>query len=212
MTTINSVKLTSRSALACGAVAILLAGMAIDTKVVKVGSAADVRAGVFAPEAYGKSEFPKVQALVVSRAVEAATLAAALSKDQAAAETQYGVPSDAGPEIPVKFSGKVGKQDSGVYTVAVPGVPDTVQITVQTGPAITGTDLRDGTGAINFGQFSNQIDYQNAGSALNKQMKKQILAKIDTSDLTGKTISVVGVFQLTDPASWPVTPVKLTIQ
>ena len=43
-------------------------------------------------------------------------------------------------------------------------------------------------------------------------MKKQILAKIDTSDLTGKTISVVGVFQLTDPASWPVTPVKLTIQ
>ena len=83
---------------------------------------------------------------------------------------------------------------------------------MQTGPAITGTDLRDATGKIAFGQFSNQIDYQNAGSALNKEMKLQVLSKIGTSNLTGKTISVVGVFELTDPNDWVVTPVKLTVQ
>ncbi len=208
----NSLKLTRRSALACGAAVVLLAAMALDTKVVRVGSAADVPANVFSPETYGRAEFPKVQALIASRAVDAATLAAAISKDQAAAETQYGVPSDAGAEIAVKFTGKVGRGDAGVYAVAVPGVPDSVQITVQTGPAITGTDLRDGTDKISFGQFSNQIDYQNAGSALNNELKRQVLARVDAANLTGKTISVVGVFQLTDPANWVVTPAAMTVQ
>ena len=190
---------------------ILLAAMAFDTKVVKIGS--DIaQSGVFSPATYGKSEFPKVQAAVESRATDAATLAAAIGKDQAAAEKQYGVATDAGPELSVKFTGKAGKQDSGVYDVAVTGIPAGIHVTVQTGPAIIGTDLRDGTGTIRFGQFSNQIDYQNAGSALNKEMKKEVLSKIDAASLTGKTISVTGVFQLTDPANWLVTPVKLDVR
>ena len=208
----NSLKLTRRSALACGAGVILLAAMALDTRVVKIGSAADAQADVFSPATFGRTEFPKVQALIAARAVDAATLAAALSKDQAAAETRYGVASDAGAEIAVRFTGRVGHGESGVYPVAVPGVPDSVQITVQTGPAITGTDLRDGTAAISFEQFSNQIDYQNAGSALNTEMKRQVLAKIDAANLAGRTISVAGVFQLTDPANWVVTPATLTVQ
>ncbi len=82
-------------------------------------------------------------------------------------------------------------------------MPDAVaiQVRVQTGPAIMGTDLRDATGTIAFGQFTNQIEYQNAGSALNKQMKNDVLSKVDTTNLTGKTVSVVGVFQLTDPTT-----------
>lgn len=198
--------------LASSAALVLVAAMALDTRVVRIGSSADVPSNVFSPEKYGTSEFPKVQAGIESRATDAATLAAAVTKDQTAAETKYGIAADAGAEFPVKFTGKVGKQDSGVYDVTVAGVPDTVHISVQTGPAITGTDLRDGTGLIAFGQFHNQIEYQNAGSALNKEMKKQVLAKIGTDDLTGKTISVVGVFQLTDPTAWVVTPVKLDVQ
>ena len=208
----NSPNLTRRSAVSGSAVVVLLAAMALDTRVVKIGSAADVQAEVFSPAAFGRAEFPKVQALITGRAVDAATLAAAISKDQAAAETRYGVASDAGSEMAVKFTGKVGKQDGGVYDVAVPGVPDGLRITVQTGPAITGTDLRDGTVAIAFGQFSNQIEYQNAGSALNTEMKRQVLSRVDAASLTGKTISVVGVFQLTDPANWVVTPATLTVQ
>ena len=198
--------------LVSGAVLILIAAMVIDTKVVKIGSAADVKSDVFSAATYGKSNFPKVQAAVESRAVDAAVLAAALGKDQAAAEKQYGVASEAGPEISVKFTGKAGKQDLGVYDVAVAGVPDKIHITVQTGPAIMGTDLRDGTGSITFGQFRNQIDYQNAGSALNAEMKKEVISKVDAGNLTGKTISVIGVFQLTDPDNWAVTPVKLDVQ
>ncbi len=201
-----------RLALVSGAVVILFAAMALDTKVVKLGSDADVQSDVFSPATYGKSEFPKVQSLIESHATDAATVAAAVTKDAAAAGKQYGVAAEAGPEIAVKFNGKLGAEDSGVYAVAVAGVPDQVKISLQTGPAISGTDLRDGTGTISFGQFSNQIDYQNAGSALNKEMKKQVLSKLDTSKLSGKTVSVVGVFQLSDASNWLVTPVKLDVQ
>ncbi|NPD68604.1 DUF2291 family protein [Lichenicola cladoniae] len=201
-----------RVVMASSAAFVLLAAMALDTKVVKIGSKADVPSNVFSPEKYGALEFPKVVAAVESHATDAATLAAAITADQTAAETKYGIAADAGAEFPVKFTGKVGKQDSGIYDVVVPGVPDAIHISVQTGPAIIGTDLRDGTGLISFGQFRNQIEYQNAGSALNKEMKKQVLSKIGTTDLTGKTISVVGVFQLTDPTAWIVAPVKLDIQ
>ena len=202
----------ARLGLVSGAVLVLIGAMAYDTKIVKIGSAADAHSDVFSAASYGASEFPKVEAAVESRATDAATLAAALSKDEAAAEKQYGVAGDAGAEFSVKFTGRAGKQDSGVYDIAVPGVPNSIHISVQTGPAISGTDLRDATGTINFGQFSNQIDYQNAGSALNKEMKKAVLAKLDTGKLTGKTVSVVGVFQLGDPGDWTVTPVKLDVQ
>ncbi len=198
--------------LSIGAAVILIVAMAYDTKVIKIGSAASVRSGAFSPAEYGASEFPKVQSGVESRAVSAATLAAALSKDQDAAVKQYSVTALGGPEFSVKFTGKAGKQDFGTYDVAVPGVPSTLHITMQTGPAIMGDDLRDATGKITFGQFENQIVYQNAGSALNTAMKKVVLSKVDTGKLTGKTVSVIGVFQLTDPNTWLVTPVKLDVQ
>jgi predicted lipoprotein len=122
------------------------------------------------------------------------------------------VPGGVGPEIAVKFTGVAGAAKSGIYTVAVPGLPSTLTIRVQTGPAVNGTDLRDSTGTVTFDQFTNQIEYQNAGSALNKEMKTQVLAKVDTANLTGKTLSVVGVFQLVNPNSWLVTPAKLDVQ
>ena len=198
-------------ALAAG-VLVVLAAMILDTKVVTIGSDEDTRKAAFSPEAFGKAEFPNVQAAVEQRAVDAPTLASAIAKDKAAAEKQYGVPANVGTEFSVKFSGVVGEGKSGIYTVKVADVPDTLVVRVQTGPAINGTDLRDATGAITFGQFVNQIEYQNAGSALNNEMKKQVLSAIDNTQLTGKTISVVGVFKLINPKGWLVTPVKLSVQ
>jgi predicted lipoprotein len=192
---------------------ILLVAMALSTKVVKIGSGADTQTKEFEPAAYGKAQFPKTQAAIEKRAVDAATLVAAISKDADAAGKQYGIAGGGvGPEMSVKFTGVAGKEDSGVYEVKVPGLPDALLIRVQTGPAINGTDLRDATGDINFGQFTNQIDYQNAGYAINTEMKQQVLSKIDAAKLAGKTVSVVGVFQLINPNGWLVTPVKLDVK
>ena len=190
----------------------LVIAIGASTKVVKIHSADDVEANVFSPEKFGAREFPKIQAAVTARAASADALAAAIAADKDAAAKKYGVPGSLGPEMAVKFEGVVGEQSSGVYDVKVAGVPQGVRIRVQTGPAINGTDLRDATGTITFGQFVNQIEYQNAGSAINKEMKKQVLSKFDNTHLTGKTLSVVGVFQLFNPKSWLVTPVSLTVK
>jgi predicted lipoprotein len=202
----------SRSIWIAGAVVVLLVAMGWNTKVVSIRSQVAAQPGAFDPASYGLAEFPKVRSQIVSRAVDAATLAAAIAKDSTAAGTKYGVPGEIGPEFSVKFTGVAEKATFGVYTINVPGVSNTVTVRVQTGPAINGTDVRDATGAITFGQFTNQIDYQNAGSALNSEVKTQVLAKVDTAKLTGKTVSVVGVFQLVVPNSWLITPVTLEVR
>lgn len=195
------------------AVLALIIAMALDTKIVAIGSPEAVKPGVFSPDAFGAAEFPKIKADVEARAVDAQRLATALAADKAAAVKQYGVPNGTGGTVfSVKFTGVAGDAKSGVYDVAVSGLPDTIGIRLQTGPAINGTDLRDATGTIKFGQFVNQIEYQNAGSALNRAMKQQILEPVDTANLKGKTIVVIGAFKLINPKKWLVTPVKLDLQ
>jgi predicted lipoprotein len=199
--------------IALAAIALLLVLMALNTKFVPKGSTLGQGPAVFNAAAYGKKQFPIQQKYIVSKAVDATTLAAALAKDPTAAGKQYGTPNNegAGPEIAVKFTGKVGKTDAtGLPTVAVPGVPSSTQVHVQLGPAINGTDLRDASGKITLGQFENQIQYQDAASALNDQLKR-VLTKAGAPNLTGKTITVDGVFQLINPKNWQVTPATLSV-
>ncbi|MBV9655191.1 MAG: DUF2291 domain-containing protein [Acetobacteraceae bacterium] len=191
---------------------VVLAAIGWSTKVVKIGSSEDVASEVFSPERFGETEFPKIKANVEKRAVDAKTLADAIGTDKAQAAKQYGVAAGVGSVIPVSFTGVVGEGKSGVYEVAVDGVPAETKIRMQTGPAINGTDLRDATGDVKFGRFKNQIDYQNAGAGINNAMKKDALAGIDTRNLAGKTVSVVGAFTLINPKNWLVTPVEIKVQ
>ena len=200
-----------RRGLILGAVALcVVAAMALDTTVVTIGSDEDTRVAGFSPDAYGAEQFPRIREDITTRAVDAATLAAALAEDKAAAAAQYGT-GGAMPVLPVRLSGTVGEGKGGIYDVAVEGVED-VRIRVQTGPAINGTDLRDAPGDIAFGQFKNQIEYQDAGAGINRAMKAEVLEGIDNSDLTGKTISVTGAFKLINPKMWLVTPVEVSVQ
>ncbi len=194
------------------ATVLVLAAAAFDTKVVRIGSAQDVRANVFSAEAYGKKAFPPIQSEIEKNAVDAKVLAAAIAADKAAAGEKYGKPGSVGPIFPIKFSGVVGEGRSGIFTVAVDGLPEGLGVRVQTGPAINGTEVRDATGTIAFGQFTNQIEYQDAGSALNNEIKSTVLGALDRDKLAGKKIDVVGVFQLINPAGWLVTPVRLSVQ
>lgn len=188
---------------------VVLAAMALDTTVVPIGSQQEEG---FSAERYGAEQFPIVRDSVEERAVEAGELAAAIAEDKAAAGERYGVSAGIGPVVPVTFTGVVGEGKAGIYSVDVEGVPDDLTIRVQTGPAINGTDLRDATGDIEFGQFTNQIEYQNAGAAINDAMKAQMLSELDTDALGGETVSVTGVFKLINPNNWLVTPVSLSVQ
>ena len=194
--------------IAAAVVVAVLAAMALDTTVVRIGSDADVRAAVFSPEVFGAETFPKVQANVTARAVDAVELATAIAANPKAAEAKYSI----GGVYSVKLEGVVGEGKSGIYFVDVTGIPAPLRLRVQTGPAINGTELRDATGEISFSQFTNQIEYQDAGSALNKEMKKLVLDGIDNSALTGKTVVVIGAFKLVNPKSWMITPVSLEVK
>jgi predicted lipoprotein len=188
--------------------AALLVAMALGTTVVPIDQ---VKSDVFSPAEYGKKDFPRIQAAIETAAVDAAELAAAIAADKAAAAEKYGKPGSVGPIFPVKFTGVVGEGSSGVFKVKVEGMPEGSGIRVQTGPAINGTEVRDATGTVDFGQFTNQIEYQDAGSALNNEVKAQVIGELDREKLPGKTVEVVGAFQLINPANWMVTPVRFKV-
>lgn len=198
--------------ISAGVAVAVVATMALDTTVVQVGSDADVRAQAFSPDNYGQTEFPRIAEFVKGKAVDAATLAPAVLADKNAAAEQYGTPASTGAIMFTTVTGTVGEGKSGVYTLQADGVPEDITVRVQTGPAINGTDLRDAPGDIEFGQFKNQIEYQDAGSGINRAMKAAVLDPVDTSSLTGKTITVTGAFRLINPKNWMITPVEVGIQ
>lgn len=200
-----------RGVLAVGILALVVA-MALNTRVVRDGSAEDTRPRAFSAAEFGAAEFPAVKAAIEQRAVEAGVLASAIATDATAAAAEYGVRSGVGSVIPVKFAGVVTTGKSGVYTVTVEGVPEALVLRVQTGPAINGTELRDATGTIGFDRFTNQIEYQNAAAALNNELKTQVLSSLVGVDLVGKTITVVGAFTLINPKAWLVTPISVAVQ
>lgn len=205
---------SSRRGLFLGVAAaiVVAAGIAADTTIVQIGSEADARQQAFSPDTYGEEEFPRIQEFVTGKAVDAAALAEDLERDKDAAVEQYGTPASTGAILPVTVSGVVGEGKSGVYTLAVDGLSEDITVRVQTGPAINGTDLRDAPGDIEFGQFKNQIQYQDAGAAINRAMKAAVLDGIDSAALDGKTIQVTGVFRLINPKNWMITPVSLEVQ
>ncbi|KAA9132436.1 DUF2291 domain-containing protein [Microbacterium caowuchunii] len=194
-----------------GVIILVVLGVVLGTRVVSNDDPMLQGAEKFDPATFGAENFSAVQEAVADRATDAETLAAAIAADPAAAASEYATASSGGPVYSVTFTGTVGEGTSGIYEVDVEGLPDDVLVRVQTGPAINGTELRDATGEITFGQFTNQIDYQNAAAALNEELKKAVLANIDTAALQGKTITVTGAFTLINPASWLVTPAEIEV-
>jgi predicted lipoprotein len=165
--------------------------------------------GFDADKAWTDQVLPAIQ----TKGVDAPELLAAIEKDSKAAATEHGVVPAAGgsPTFAIKGSGKVTKVDTeqptGPVTVDI-GDGKTVQIV--TGPVILGTALRDIAG-ITFGDFTNQIDYQNAGTALNNKSKTDVIATLDKSALAGKTLEFQGAFTLLTPTQIAIVPTELKV-
>lgn len=202
----------ARRAVWIGVVAMVILGVALGTKVVPSDDPLAQGAVSFDPETFGVENFSSVKEGVTDNAVDAVTLAEAIAADPEAASEKYAVQSSGGPVYSVSFTGVVGEGRSGIYEVVVDGLPEGLLVRIQTGPAINGTELRDATGEIEFGQFKNQIDFQNAAAALNNQLKSEVLTGVDAAALPGSTVTVTGAFTLVNPAGWLVTPVELSIR
>lgn len=185
----------------------------LGTKIVPAGEVVGSGAGQFDAESYGEEQFPVQQAFIEENAVDAPELAAAIATDPVAAGAEYGTPVNSGAStvMPVRLTGVVGEVASTGYTpVTVEGLPEGFAVGVQLGSAINGTELRDVTGDIRLGDFSNQIQFQDAAAALNDQLRL-LLEDIDTAGLAGQTITVEGAFTLINPQQWNVTPASITV-
>lgn len=194
-------------------VVIVIVAMGLGTKVVSGSALAATAPKVFSASDYGKKEFPKVKALILSKANDLSVVATAIQADATNAAKSYGVVEGTSfPVYSIKLTGVAGTVDAaGMLPITVTGMPGGIVVRVQTGPAISGTALRDATGTIHFPQFVNQIQYQDAGSALTDELKKQVLSSIKASDFAGKTVTVIGAFQLVNPASYLITPVQIGV-
>jgi len=191
---------------------ILVVAMALCTKVIVNGSSEDLRQQSFSPDQFAQKEYPSIRDFVVNKAVDAQTLLTALQENKKSAIEKYGVKSGIGAIIPVKFDAVVESGRSGIYTLKIANTPQKQTIRVQVGPAINGTALRDATGKISFEQFTNQIQYQNVGAAINRVMKADTLQHIDHKTLVGKQAFIVGVFRLINPKNWLITPVRFEVK
>ncbi|MEM9425811.1 MAG: DUF2291 domain-containing protein [Pseudomonadota bacterium] len=195
-----------------GAILAVLVAMGLDTTVVEIGSDEDLRQAAFDPDAFGQAEFPRISEAVRGRAVEAVFLAEAIAEDKNAAIESYGTKGGIGAYMPVQLEAVVGEGKSGIFDLTIEGMPEGTRVRLQTGPAINGTELRDITGDIIFGAFKNQIEFQDAGAGINRAMASEVLANLDRDTLTGKSVSVVGVFNLISAKNWLITPVSLEVE
>ncbi|MEO3858016.1 DUF2291 domain-containing protein [Acrocarpospora sp. B8E8] len=197
---------------ATAAIVALLVAMAVSTKYRSVEAAAAAAPKGFDPAAFGAENYDaKVVPAIKSNAVELPALLKAVEEDKEAAGRKYGKRAGTGPyNFAVKGTGTAGKPTSGLLPVEVPGLPDGAKVYLQIGPAINGTALRDSVGFITFGQFVNQVDFADAATALNDQMRQKLRNGLDVAALDGKKISFTGAFTLLTPATVTITPVAIS--
>jgi predicted lipoprotein len=191
--------------------ALVIVAMALDTTY-KKGDVKTTASGreAFDPASYGKETFPKAVETLDKKAVALPALLASLRKDQDGASEQYGVREGTSPyAFAASGTGVAGEAQGGLMQVKVPGVPKATRVSLQVGPALNGTSIRDAVGFIKFGQFTNQVEYADAGTALNDEVKARVLKGIDPKQLQGKRVKFVGAFTLITPDVVTITPVRL---
>lgn len=183
----------------------------------KSGATAAGAPAVFNATTYANSTWgSKIVPAVDKGAVDAKVLLPALAADQAGASKKYGHQAGEGAPFSFLIRGEgtvVGVNNPtgvGSVEVRVPGVTKTV-VSIAVGPVLVGTALRDAVGFIDFSQFTNQIDYADAATAINTKVKTEVLKGLDPATLKGKKVTFAGAFQLLDVQSILVTPTKLTV-
>lgn len=157
---------------------------------------------------------------VLNSAVDARELLDALSASPEAAHAKY-CKHDSGLRgyCAVKGDGIVTSVDTrsraGLALVDIPPLDGRPDLSIQVGPVITGTALRDATGAVSFSDFVNQLQFAEAGNEINNRVLKNVLAPVDLSSLIGKSVSFAGALEsraVSDPPLAGLVPVLLTIR
>ena len=88
----------------------------------------------------------------------------------------------------------------GIATIDLSPADGRADATVQIGPVVRGTSLRDALDFIRFTDFTNQIEFAAVASALNDRVLTDVLGDVDFGTLEGRRVRVVGVASLDQAA------------
>ncbi len=169
-------------------------------------------AGSTDPVSYAEKNYDSTIAYIQDNAIDLTGLVTELRADEEGTSQARGArDGEAAYTFPVTLTGTIEKGGFGQVNVVVDGMPGGVVVSVQTGPALTGTALRDVTGQTTFDMFENQIDYAQVGLSLNEPLKAGVLAENDLVSMVGRRVTVVGAFAYSDPAHIVVTPVSVEV-
>jgi predicted lipoprotein len=193
-------------------VVLVVAAMALDTTYRDADAPRPTASGrpAFDPDTFGRENFPRIAELIEQQAVPLPQLLRDLRQDQEGTSEQYGHREGNAPyAFPVTGEGVAGKATDNVLPVTVEGVPKSTNVSILVGPALPGTAVRDATGEISFGQFVNQVEFADAATALNNEIKAQVLKGLQPGSLEGERVTFTGAFAYLAPNVITITPVRL---
>jgi predicted lipoprotein len=155
------------------------------------------------------------------QAVDYAEVLSSLRADRQGAIEKYGLARETGePFFVFKVRGtcRVVEYDdssrNGVIRVDVEPADGTVDATLQVGPVIRGTAIRDSMEFIRFTDVGNQLQFAALANELNARMRRDSVEPLDLPSIVGKRISFLGAFRLTEGQPLEdivVTPVKIDL-
>jgi Predicted periplasmic lipoprotein len=161
----------------------------------------------------------KIVPAFIGKAVDAKELLAAIQENPEVAGEKFGRREATNPyNYLIKGTGQVNavntESRAGTLTIGSADAKLGQNVTVQIGPVVLGTAVRDATGIVSFNQFTNQIDYAGVSKEMNARAIREALGGKDPASFNGKQIRFVGAFTY-DPHSAGnirITPIKLEIQ
>ncbi len=169
------------------------------------------------PAAYVNSIWDsKLVPVILKSAPDARALLDALAASPDAAAQKYGHREGSGEwYFTVKGTGRALKADTtsrnGLLLVDIAPFDGKADVSIQIGPVIRGSALRDATGIIRFNDFTNQIAFADANNAINDRALKSV-AGIEPKRAAGHTVEFAGAFGAGGtggPAIRGVIPVEL---
>jgi predicted lipoprotein len=151
------------------------------------------------------------------KAVAVQALISALAASPATACARYGnLPAqDSACAFMVKGTGRISEVSSSLsgteLTVQLPPYNGSRTVSIDVGPAFTGTAVRDALPFIKFSQYVNQVDYAEVGIELNAMVREHVIGSATFAGDRGRTVTFAGATEGTDPQGISVTPVILSV-
>jgi len=155
------------------------------------------------------------------QSIDYETVIQALRDNRKGAIAQYGLTRQTGePFYVFKVNGTAlvmeydNSSRNGVIHIDSNPVDGVADATLQVGPVIRGTVVRDSVEFIRFTDVGNQLQFADLANELNMKMKRDSIEKLDLNQIEGKTISYLGAFRLEEDQELNdiiVTPLRITI-